>query len=43
MHKQLGKSKYVPKIKFGGHNECFNINTKQEIEQIINNHGNKKH
>lgn len=38
IHKQLGKSKYVPKIKFEGHNECFDINTIEEIKQTLNNH-----
>lgn len=29
--------KYIPKIKFGGYTECFNIESKKEILEFINN------
>ena len=34
---KLKQYRYVPKIKFNGHTECFNTNTLPLIEKILNN------
>lgn len=34
LQKQFKKDKYLPKIKFGGMEECFNITTLKEVEEF---------